>query len=127
GFTTSPRDLHPAVLESGTKWADSAGLLIYTPSLLMAGAEQMKAEHVEEVERQEKMIVTNLLSRQPSVVVVQLKDRLAIPDDAESFVSYFSKYPEFREFWSDYEPKKMIGSFQIWLRVGEPEPSGPGG
>ena len=118
GFSTSPRDLHPAVLESGAQWADSAGVLIFTPSLLVLGTDKMLAEHVEEVERQERMIIANLQARKPKVIVVQLNSRLAIPDDAQAYVDYYSKYSEFRELWRDYEADSTVGTFQVWVRKG---------
>ena len=114
-FITSPRDIHPAVLEAGLKWSDSAGALLYTPAILAAGIAGLEPEYLARIEHFDREILKNLFDKKPKIIAVNFSNRLAVKDEATSYVDHFSTYPGFQEFWAEYRLAENVDNFQIWV------------
>ncbi len=116
GFITSPRDIHPVVLETNMRWADSAGALLFTPAILSGNSNELSKEVFEAIKSEEVKIIRNLELTSPRILIFNAANRLAISDDAPSYIEHFSSYPEFTEFFQAYEQIEWVGSFEIWVR-----------
>jgi len=122
GFITSPRDIHPAVLQSGTKWADAAGAMVYLPALLGDFYKKQNndaARRILEIaQKHDRNMIARLINNPPGVIVSQSgPGRLGLENNSISYPQYFSRYPEFENFWKQYRLSESVGNFQVYLRV----------
>jgi hypothetical protein len=120
-FITSPRDIQPAVLQSGRHWAASSGVMLYLPAeVYLSSGEGKRASH-ERVdlisERENRDLLDRLAQKPPAIIVVDSKRRkLGIADPHFSYIAYFSRYPAFRALWADYREIEPIGGFRVFVR-----------
>ena len=120
-FITSPRDVHPAILQSRTRWIGSSGAMIYLPACFGMTPEEKKNpvqyRACSVTERYDRLMILELVNEEPNIVVSQFgRSRLAIEGMETTYPEYFSRYPEFRSFWEDYSLLETIGSFRVFVR-----------
>jgi hypothetical protein len=120
-FITSPRDIHPAILESRSEWAGASGALIYLPAYLQALRAKTAPEDLDMLrdvaERYDHTLLGRLEHAHPGVIVMQTGNwRLALSDIDTTYPEYFSRYPRFVALWRDYEYLETVGSFEVFIR-----------
>ncbi|HET8535396.1 MAG TPA: hypothetical protein VFL74_07575 [Sphingomicrobium sp.] len=120
-FITSPRDIQPAVLQSGRHWAASSGAMLYLPAEVNLSSGEGKRTSHERIdlisERENRDLLDRLARKPPAIIVVDNKRRkLGIADPHFSYIAYFSRYPAFRALWADYREIEPIGGFRVFVR-----------
>lgn len=120
-FITSPRDVHPAMLESRRRWAGSTGVMPYLPAEVAAMAKPRKDGDFQRIVRvsdaSSRATLRRIEQERPAVIVVDdRRDKLGMEFADFDYIAYFGKYPEFRALWSGYEEGRRIGTFRIFLR-----------
>ncbi|HEY4123607.1 MAG TPA: hypothetical protein VGM36_03275 [Rhizomicrobium sp.] len=115
-FITSPRDIHPAVVESGATWRAPACCLY----LLPAAVEGRSAAAIVAGKQQAQEQVSRLIRNAPDVVVVD-DNRFKLGFGARTFdyLAYFQNDPRFAHFWRGYHEVSRIENFRVFRR-GEP-------
>jgi hypothetical protein len=118
-FTTSPRDIHPAVIASGVRWATEACCIYHLPAAVRAGERPVgqraaiRAIAAREVDR----ILGDLATRRPAVVAVDASpQKLAFANLSFDYVSWLSRDERFRRLWANYAERGRIGDFRIFIR-----------
>jgi hypothetical protein len=118
-FITSPRDIHPAVIASGAKWATEACCIYHLPAAVRAGERPVgqraaiRAIAAREVDR----ILGDLASRRPAVIAVDAAPhKLAFANLPFDYVSWLSRDERFRRLWANYAERGRIGDFRIFIR-----------
>ncbi|MCF6321656.1 MAG: hypothetical protein L3J32_07815 [Rhizobiaceae bacterium] len=120
-FITSPRDIHPAILQSGTKWAGAAGAMVYLPAYLGQSNKNQNSQTAirirETAEKYDREMIAGLIKNPPGVIVSQFGfGRLGLENNPVSYPLYFSRYPEFVDFWKQYQSSETVGNFEVYLK-----------
>lgn len=120
-FITSPRDIHPAVLESERPWAGASGAMLYLPAVLNADGEP-DLEAIEVAERERNELFTRLAWQKPAIIAVDNKMiKLGIADRNFDYLEYFAQFPQFRTLWADYREVAGVAPFRIFIRDNTPQ------
>ncbi|HEY4123737.1 MAG TPA: hypothetical protein VGM36_03930, partial [Rhizomicrobium sp.] len=118
GFITSPRDIHPAVLESRMRWASASGVLVFLPVLMdgdFAPADRGKVLAMED--RRNRELLSDLVAAKPGVIVVDdAPSKLGIRVGNFDYLGYFARYHEFVRFMRGYTEQTRMGDLRIFLR-----------
>ena len=121
-FITSPRDIHPAVLNSKAEWAHNAVGLVYLPAAINGAYAKTKPgdfPQILEVSAQhDREMITALIRNPPDLIFVHSgPDKLAINDPAFDYLEYYLNTPDFAEFFLQYSETEPV----MWYRVFERE------
>ena len=121
-FITSPRDIHPAVLESGRRWAADAGAMVYLPALLdemnRSAPSSRRQRIIETAEAHNRATLDRLIAEKPAVIAVDDGPRkLGIADPEFDYIDFFGRYAGFEDLWKSYEERERIGKFRIFVRT----------
>lgn len=112
-FITSPRDIHPAIVESGATWRAPACCLY----LLPAAVEGRSDAAVVAGKRQAQEQVSRLIRNAPDVVVVDdNRFKLGFGARAFDYLAYFQSDPKFAHFWRRYHEVSRIENFRVFRR-----------
>lgn len=123
-FVTSPRDIHPAVLQSRARWVDPFGALIFLPAQVRAlsatGPDDLSRQVVALSEGYNESLLARLESDPPGVVMFDSGDRkLGIPDEANfDYLRFFARYDAFNRLMAEYSEVAPVGRFRIFMRSG---------
>jgi len=111
-FITSPRDVHPAVLESGARWTSASGVLVFLPAMLNAPNDPA-ASRVGN--RRNRETLEELKTNRPAVIVVDgASTKLGIRQANFDYLKFFARYPGFTAFMRGYKEQRQIGDFRIF-------------
>ncbi|HEY7978172.1 MAG TPA: hypothetical protein VID67_08250 [Rhizomicrobium sp.] len=118
GFITSPRDIHPAVLESRARWASASGVLVFLPVLVNGGfAPADRAKVLAMEDRRDRELLADLAAAKPGVIVVDdAPSKLGIRVPNFDYLGYFARYHEFVQFMRGYTEQTRVGDWRIFLR-----------
>jgi len=119
-FITTPRDIHPAVLQSGLRWANEAGVMLYLPAMVREELQEVPSPDRSVIyataERHNHQVVADLERLRPGVVVIDADPaKLGMEGLGFDYIEFFNRYPEFRRLWRNYAEAEPIGSFRIFL------------
>ncbi|HWA30224.1 MAG TPA: hypothetical protein VG867_03975 [Rhizomicrobium sp.] len=109
-FITSPRDIHPAVVDSGARWIAPACCL----HLLPAAVEKASPAAIAAGERQAQQIVTLLIGARPQIVAVDDNAAKLGFNGRFDYLAYFKHDPRFVRFWTGYREGARAGGFRIF-------------
>ncbi len=120
-FITSPRDVHPAILQSRANWAGSSGVLVYLPAYMGRSYGQQDEGRAAQIrtitEKYDRRMIAELVQSQPGIIVSQFgPSRLGIEGITMSYPDYFARYPEFLNLWQHYSYVQTVGSFKVFKR-----------
>ncbi len=115
-FITSPRDVHPAVMRSGAYWAGNSGVQVYLPASLSATDKTEANARLHEIARRHDLqTIARLLVAQPDLLLFQTgPGRLAIHDDAFSYLTHYSSYPQFAKLMEAYCEQERLYSYRVF-------------
>lgn len=122
-FITSPRDIHPAVLQSGARWPDAFGALIYLPAhvqaLARAAQDEQSARAVALSENYNKNLLARLERDPPAVLAFDAaSDKLGFPIALRfDYLRFFQRYAAFNRLMEAYTETSPIGRFRIFLHT----------
>jgi hypothetical protein len=112
-FITSPRDIHPAIVESGATWRAPACCLY----LLPAAVEGRSAVAIAVGKRQARNQISRLTRNVPDVVVVDdNRFKLGFGARAFDYLAYFQSDPKFAHFWRGYREVSRVENFRVFRR-----------
>lgn len=119
-FITSPRDIHPAVLNTKADWAHNAVGLVYLPAAIngkYAKTKPVDFPQILEVSAQhDREMIAALAGNPPDLIFVHSgPDKLAINDPDFDYLEYYINNPDFAEFFLQYSETKPV----MWYRVFE--------
>jgi hypothetical protein len=109
-FITSPRDIHPAIVESGAVWRAPACCLYLLPGAVEAGSSAAVAAG----RRQAQIEIARLSLEFPDIVVVDDNPHKLGFRRRFDYLAYFGKNPEFVRFWRHYREASRIANFRIF-------------
>lgn len=115
-FITSPRDIHPAVLEARVRWASASGVMVWLPAYLAHGG-----AHHDAVTRNSDdhlaAILADLRRVQPAVIVVNAAPvQLGIPASDFDYVAFTeARLPGFASLWRAYEERTPVGPYRVFV------------
>jgi hypothetical protein len=113
-FITSPRDVHPAVLESRAHWTSASGVLVFLPAMLNTPG---NLAAVKVGARRNLETLAELKARPPAVIVVDAaSEKLGIEQPNFDYLKFFAGYPGFTVLMRNYAERPRIGTFRIFLR-----------
>lgn len=120
GFITSPRDVHPAVVLAGSRWASAPGSLYLLPAAVRDnGDPRLKQRREAAAARQEKRVLSDLIAAPPAVIVVDAAPhKLAFGNYPFDYVDHFLQKPGFAALWRNYREASPIGRFRVFIRRG---------
>lgn len=111
-FITSPRDIHPAVLESHARWTSASGVLVFLPAMLDTPGNA--AVHAVGT-RRDLETVAELYARHPRIIVVDAETgKLGIRQPDFDYLRFFARYPGFAAFMRNYVEQERIGDFRVF-------------
>lgn len=122
-FITSPRDIHPAVLQSGARWRDAFGALIYLPAHVQALARAAQDDQSARVVALSETYNNGLLARlerdPPAVIAFDAaNDKLGLPAALQfDYLRFFRRYDAFNRLMEAYTETTPVGRFRIFLRA----------
>lgn len=119
-FITSPRDMHPAVLQSGKVWADAYGVAIFLPAHLHAlqtetpGPRQQQAIAISEAYL--NAMLDRFLVEPPDVLAFDVAGfKLGISNSATfDYLDFLATYPAFVSLIARYDEIAPIGRFRLF-------------
>jgi hypothetical protein len=117
-FITSPRDIHPAIVASNTRWASTACCLYHLPAAVRAD-ERPQAERariLSVAESQTNRAIGDLLRTRPAVIVIDANEGKLGIDRPFDYLAYLSRFPSFVTLWRSYTELESIGGFRIFVR-----------
>jgi hypothetical protein len=118
-FITSPRDIHPAVLESRARWASASGVLVFLPAMLNA---PNNPAALKVGSRRNRETVAELAANRPGVIMVDgAPAKLGIRQPDFDYLKFFARYRGFAAFMRGYAEQGRIGDFRIFLRKHQPD------
>ncbi|OAM77411.1 hypothetical protein A3840_10065 [Devosia elaeis] len=119
-FITSPRDMHPAVLQSGKTWADAYGVAIFLPAHLHALAAETRSPRQQRAIAISQAYLEDLLGRfaaaPPDILAFDAaRFKLGIPN-AERFdyLDFLAAYPAFEALIGSYDEIAPMGRFRLF-------------
>lgn len=122
-FITSPRDVHPAVVSSGTRWIAPECCLYLIPGGVAARRDPSQLRSgaaIAAADREARTTVARLNRERPSIIAVDGGSwKLGFGDQPFDYIAYFSRKPGFAEFWRNYSEEKRIGDFRIFRCTGQ--------
>jgi hypothetical protein len=110
-FITSPRDIHPAIVESGAIWHAPACCLYLLP-----GAVENRSPVAVAVGRRQMQIEISRLSEvAPDIVAIDDSPyKLGFGCRRFDYIAYFKTDPRFARFWRRYREVSRIANFRIF-------------
>ncbi|HEY1708895.1 MAG TPA: hypothetical protein VGG10_11575 [Rhizomicrobium sp.] len=117
-FVTSPRDIHPAILASGTRWASDACCLYHLPAAIRADerpvSERARIQAV--AARQVDHVLGDLARDHPAVIVVDAwPAQLGFGGRDFDYLRYLSQDPRFARLWRGYSERQAIGGYRVFV------------
>ncbi|HVP83373.1 MAG TPA: hypothetical protein VMS78_01510 [Rhizomicrobium sp.] len=121
-FVTSPRDIHPAIVASNTKWASVACCLYHLPAAVRADERPRgdRARILSVADSQTNRALEDLFRARPAVIVIDANAAKLGIDRPFAYLPYLSRFPGFAAFWRNYEEGKTVGGFRTFVRTGTP-------
>jgi hypothetical protein len=120
-FITSPRDIHPAVLASGTRWVSASCCIYLLPAGLRADevAADRAARAREAAQRQLAGVIALIAAKKPAVVIVDANPKkLGFGAAAFDYLPYLLRDAHFAMFWKAYTEREPVDGFRIFVRSG---------
>jgi hypothetical protein len=120
-FITSPRDVHPAILNSRATWAHSAGALVYLPAALSAQSAEPKPDNymsiIETAKSHDQKMISSFLTAPPDILIVYNgADKLGISDPGFDYLEYYLADERFAELFEQYEEEIPVFWYRIFTR-----------
>lgn len=117
-FITSPRDVHPAIVESDTMWTAPACCLYLLPASVEA-SHNGRTPHSRAIlaagMRQTQAVISMLIRKTPGIVAVDDgQTKLGFGTRRFDYLSYFLRDARFARFWREYREVRPIGNFRIF-------------
>ncbi len=119
-FVTSPRDMHPAVLQSGNVWADAYGVAIFLPAHLQALEAEMPDPRHQRAIAISEAYLTEMLGRfavsPPGILGFDAsRFKLGILDSEHfDYLEFLAAYPAFAGLIARYEEITPVGRFRLF-------------
>ncbi|HEY8949259.1 MAG TPA: hypothetical protein VIM56_10285 [Rhizomicrobium sp.] len=111
-FITSPRDIHPAVLESGARWTSASGVLVFLPAMVNTPNDPAA---LRVGDRRNYETLEELKTNRPAIIVVDgASTKLGIQQANFDYLKFFARYPGFTALMRDYAEQGRIGDFRIF-------------
>jgi len=119
-FITSPRDIHPAVLASGTRWIGSTCCVYLLPSALRA--DELDADHAARArgaaQRQLADAIARIAAERPAVIAIDAnREKLGFGDAPFDYLAYLLQDARFATLWQAYAERPAIDGFRIFVRA----------
>lgn len=117
-FVTSPRDVHPAIVASNTKWASRACCLYHLPAAVRVD-ERPQAERARILSvaaSQTNQAIGDLVRKRPAVIVIDANGWKLGIDRPFDYLAYLSRFPRFVALWRSYAELESVGGFRIFVR-----------
>jgi hypothetical protein len=119
GFVTSPRDVHPAVLAAGVKWAAPFCCVYLLPGLARASeALPAKRDAIEAAGRAQLEVALNVVrTGKPEVIVVdEAAAKLGFGERPFDYLHWLSRDPAWAAEFSKYRDAGLAGHFRLLVR-----------
>ncbi|NMA96977.1 MAG: hypothetical protein GX970_02525 [Phyllobacteriaceae bacterium] len=122
-FITSPRDMHPAVLSSGVRWADAHGVMIFLPGHIKAlDAEDHNPRAAKAIALSDTYLEAMLarFAKSPPDLLAfdRLPFKLGIANSAQfDYVDFLQRYPTFVSLIGQYEERGSVGRFRLFQHL----------
>lgn len=117
-ITTLVQDVHPAVIESETRWPAKMGCLYLLPAKFRKN--EVAPSHWPKIEdaarRQVRQVVADLERTTPAVILVDYRQTRISGATGDDYLNYFAKDARFRHLWRQYIPQGTAGQFKIFVR-----------
>jgi hypothetical protein len=113
GFITSPRDMHPAVLASGARWADAHGVMIFLPGHLAGGhrATAISQNYLDG-------LIARLDADPPTILAFDNSPRkLGIADPDFDYLEFLARQRGLDALLADYREIQPVGRFRLFRRI----------
>jgi hypothetical protein len=116
-FVTSPRDIHPAILRSGTRWASDACCIYHLPAAIRAderpASERARIRAV--AARQVDRVLNDLARTHPAVIVIDAwPTQLGFGGHDFDYLAYLSHDPRFVRLWRGYAEQHPVGGYRVF-------------
>jgi hypothetical protein len=112
-FITSPRDIHPAVVESRVRWAGSECCVYLLPAAVRSGSPAAMAA----AQAQLRAVFDGLRRHRPQVILVDDNAaKLGFGGARFDYLPYLQREPDFAEIWKSYRDAGRIGYFHAFSR-----------
>lgn len=116
-FITSPRDVHPAVVEANVVWASRSCCLHLLPAAVRTDAGPASEAVRVAAQRQLDSTLTQLERDPPAVVVVDARtNMLGFKNGRFDYQAYLSRDARFRRFFGRYAEDKPVAGYRILVR-----------
>jgi len=120
-FITSPRDIHPAVLNSGAEWAHNAGALVYLPAAVNAMSADPKpvaySEIMQTAKEHDKVMIDGFAKAPPDIMFVHASPyKLGITDPKFDYIDYYSEDVVFQQVFAQYTEQDPVMPYRVFVR-----------
>ena len=117
-FATSGRDLTPALLASGARWAAPVGGPYLLPAAVRADGPRDRQAMVQQIADRQLALIFEWLERgEPALIFFDdKKKKLGFGNHPFDYVDYLQRYPRFRAIMERYAEREPVAGFRVFVR-----------